>query len=94
MKQKIWRCGAGCPDFITITTFPDPPDPSAYLMIEYFSETDSFWNRIKAVFNILRGRRHLWCEITLEDDQALEISEELLEANRSIKNTYTDNSTV
>ena len=88
--QKMWRCDAGCPDFITISSFPpidDKDSYAAYLTVEmYCGDFNSWWERLKAVWDMFRGRRHLWCEIALEDNNAAqEIADELLRISDGIK---------
>ena len=77
MRTRSWRCTCGGGHFVTISWIDD----ECYFTVEdYLAEgmEPSLWTRMKAAWDIVRNRHHLWGEVSLGEQETEEMIVALL----------------
>jgi hypothetical protein len=72
--ERIWRCSCGGSHFVSVSRFAD--EETVYLHVEEYPVA-GHWGRLRACFDLLRGRRHTWYEVLLTPEQAGQVAREL-----------------
>lgn len=78
-KEHLWRCSCGGGHFLSVTR--DKEANLVYVNVDEYPEA-GHWQRLVACWNLLRHRRHSWCELVLTPQQATEIATEITDAPR------------
>ena len=85
---KVWLCDTLClGESIRILTFPPinkDLDYEAYVVFEHCYQSENFLDRIKAAWHILTKGYHLYGEILLSKEIAVEMSDYLFATANAI----------
>ncbi len=79
--ERIWRCSCGGSHFLNVAGWDD--ERHLYLHVEEYPEA-GHWGRLKACWNLLRHRRHIWIEVLLTPEQVEQLVGELTDRSRQL----------